>query len=529
MSFLAIEVGKHRIKILLLNKERDQLNILQEMIQVVPGHEDVKINLRETLATFIKKYRITSHKVFLTIYDPNIITIRNAVLPMMPAKELVQALTWHAKDENARTQAQVLFNYQVAKEFIDDDQARKCAVIYSTVHPKLLQSLLSVLTHAGFDVEQVTAAPLDYSKILTLQSDTVATQALLDIGYNHSTLAIYKRGQLIFFRDMAFSFAKIKQSLNDPLFLESQAAGEVADQKIEQVLQMYGIPDEETTVLDGSSRIGKFYALIRPLLEGLIREMRYSFSYYETKLKEDAPKKLFLTGYGTAFKNLEIFLARGLGMSVHNLLLPNKIQNRKDLHTEDTSSNLQANLFVSGVAGAFAGHEAVNFLPFEFRSRKFEAFQRKILSLVTTGVVGFLAVSFFFVKLETFYYSKYVTIAERHLAALGKFAELSNKAFPRYFLVSEIERGTVSAEKVLKLVGFLMPEEMVLKRFALNAAEKKIVLDVVSELPEVQRSGAVDGFVAKLKGTSLFASLSSTAVANESGVLFRIEGVLKDD
>ncbi|HOW58970.1 MAG TPA: hypothetical protein PLO78_04505, partial [Candidatus Omnitrophota bacterium] len=359
--------------------------------------------------------------------------------------------------------------------------------------------------------------------------ETAETQALLDVGYNHSTLAIYKRNQLIFFRDLAFSFAKIKQCLNDPLFLESQTQGEAADQKVEQVLQMYGVPDEETAVLDGASRIGKFYALIRPLLEGLVREMRYSFSYYETRWKETAPTKLFLTGHGATFKNLDVFLGRGLGMNVHNLFLPAKIQNQKGPTAEGGRDSFQTSQFVSGVAGVFAGQEAVNFLPFEFRSRRFEAFQRKILLLLTVGLTGFFAMSFFFVKLQTAYYAQYVAMDERHLKTLGNFAELSSKAFPRHFLVSEIERGTVPAEKVLKLLGYLLPEQMVIKKFFLDAALKRVVLEVAIELSRIQSAEVVDDFVSRLRGTSFFDKVSSSPVFGESEALSRIEGVFKDD
>ncbi|HOW59547.1 MAG TPA: hypothetical protein PLO78_07480, partial [Candidatus Omnitrophota bacterium] len=162
MSFLAVEIGKHRVKILLLQKEKDQVTISQEMTHVLPSQEDIKVNLREAMLLFVRQHRISSRKVFVTIYDPNVIMIKNVILPMMPAKELVQALTWHARDEDPKSQAQVLFNYQVVKEFTDDDQAQKCAVVYATVQQKLLQSLLLVLTRAGFDIERVTAAPLDY-------------------------------------------------------------------------------------------------------------------------------------------------------------------------------------------------------------------------------------------------------------------------------------------------------------------------------------------------------------------------------
>ena len=216
-------------------------------------------------------------------------------------------------------------------------------------------------------------------------------------------------------------------------------------------------------------------------------------------------------------------------MNIHNLFLPAKIQNQKGPTAEGGRDSFQTSQFVSGVAGVFAGQEAVNFLPFEFRSRRFEAFQRKILLLLTVGLTGFFAMSFFFVKLQTAYYAQYVAMDERHLKTLGNFAELSSKAFPRHFLVSEIERGTVPAEKVLKLLGYLLPEQMVIKKFFLDAALKRVVLEVAIELSRIQSAEVVDDFVSRLRGTSFFDKVSSSPVFGESEALSRIEGVFKDD
>ena len=303
---------------------------------------------------------------------------------------------------------------------------------------------------------------------------------------------------------------------------------ELLAEKIEKALKEFGVPVEDVAAggAEDAGQSGKIFALIRPLVEGLVREIRYSFTYFMTNLKEEKPAKLFITGFGTKFKNLDVFLGRELSLNVQTLLLPAKIQNRLVVDSEDPIETSQC---VSGVAGLFAGGAAVNFLPFEFRCLKFESIQRKFLLLVAVALAGVLTMSFFFIRLQSSFVSHQISIQEHHLQALGIYGDLSGKAFPRHFLISEIERGTVPANGVLKLLAHLLPREIVINRFVLDAANKQVLLDVSVELPEGQRGAAVEGYALRLKKSSFFKKVSLQALPGVSGTSYRLEGIFHDD
>ena len=55
MPFLSIELGKHQLKVLLLEREKDGLVIHQDLSMIIPP-EFVKSKIPETLKDFIHRY-----------------------------------------------------------------------------------------------------------------------------------------------------------------------------------------------------------------------------------------------------------------------------------------------------------------------------------------------------------------------------------------------------------------------------------------------------------------------------------------
>lgn len=517
-SFFSFELGRHQIKILLLDREAGSLVIRAEKICVFPPteppEEDLKSRIREALHQFRKDHPQAGRKAYLVISDPSVINIKNAVLPAMPAKELVSAISWQAKEDGLLAGDNDLCNYDVVKEFSDEEDAKKCAVVFSIVNRKLLRDYVLLFTRAGFDVLHVSAAPLSNAKVLPGPEHGKGPQAVLNLGYGDSTLSIYIKGKLTLIRTLSFSYSKVKAGLNDPLFLGTQFQTPEADPAIESAI-----------LSDAEAQPANFQNLVRPVLEGLVREIRYSFTYFMTNLNEEKPAELFLTGHGVKFKALKPFLETDLGLTVHNLLLPPAIKCKEEVAGWDP---VRLSPCVAGIAGTITGHDSVDFLPLEFKTKRFESFQRKVLLISTLAVAGILGLAFFFTKLETNHCKRQSRIIEQSLRTFGKFAELSSKAFPRFFLTHEISREVVPAEKALKLVAYLLPPRIVLKKFILDAAERQMTLEVVAELPETEQKSAVGEFVSRLKETSFFSNVTAEPVTDIAGTRFLVEGVFKN-
>ncbi|MFH0985188.1 MAG: hypothetical protein V1882_06585 [Candidatus Omnitrophota bacterium] len=525
MPFLSIEFGKHQLKILLLEREKDALAVRHDRAVIIPPGF-VKSNIPEVLKDFIKQYDVTDRKVFLTLSDPGVITLKNAIFPLMSAAELVGAITWHAKEEGALTEDVVLFNYEIVKEFEDSDGTKKVAVTFSIVNRKLLENSIRMLNRIGLEVLHVSAAPLNTPKVLAALGDAAPIQMVLHLGYFSSTCMIYKKGKLLFIRQLAFSYEKTRLSLNDPLILGPKFRTPGADAEIEQAILTIGIPSEEFSAGGGENRTTQFFGLMRPLLEGLVREIRYSLTYFMHNLSEEKPVALLLTGHGTRFRGMDLFLARELEMSVSNLTLPPIVRCQESAVVEDPVRLSQC---ISTIAGVLPGEKSADFMPFELKKEKFETFQRSVMKMVSLVAVGICATSLIFANLHGAFLRDRLKLGEKALLAFGAFTQASEKPFPKYFLTRKLEKATIPPDKVLCLVGHLMPGELAIREFKVDSGSRSITMDVETSGLDEGGNPIVEDLLRRLRETGFFRHVDVKLVTGYAVSVYRFEGVFRND
>ncbi len=524
-SFLSIELGKHQFKVLLLEREKDVLVVRHDLALIIPP-EFVKSPIPEALKEFIRKYDVRDRKVFLTLSDPNVITLKNAVFPLMPAAELVAAITWHAKEEGALTEDAVFFNYEIVKEFEDPDGAKKVAVTYSIVNRKLLGKSIQMLNRIGLEVLHVSASPLDTPKVLAALGDISQSQMVLHLGYSSSTCVIYKNGKLLFVRHLSFSYEKTRLSLNDPLFLGTKFRTPEAEAEIDQAILSIAIPHEELSVGGGETQATQFFGLLRPILEGLVREIRYSMTYFMQNLNEEKPAALFLMGHGTKFRGMDLFLGRELGMPVSNLKLPPTVRCDDPGIADDP---IRLSQCVNAVAGVLPGEKSADFIPSEVKKQKFEAFQRSVLRMATLAVAGICAMSFVFANLQAVVLQDRLRLGEKELLNFGKFAQASAKPFPKYHLARELEKATIPSDKVLLLLGHLMPGGLAVRHFEVNSSNRSMAMELETSGLDEGGNPVVEDLLRRLRETGFFKRVDVKPVTGYSVSVYRLEGVFRND
>ncbi len=524
-SFLSIEIGKRQVKVLLLDREKDTLVVRQDLNMIIPP-EFVKSKIPETLKEFIRKYDVTDRKVYLSISDPNEINLRNAVFPLMPPAELVQAISWHAKEEGALTEETVFFNYDIAKEFEDPDGAKKVAVTYSIVNKKLLNNSIQMLNRIGLEVLHVSATLLDLPKLLSAQGLDQQSQMVLHLGYSSTTCVIYRKGKLIFVRQLSFSFEKARLSLNDPLFLGPKYKTPEAEGEINQAIASTVIPTDDLSVGSGENRVTQFFGLLRPVLEGLVREIRYTTNYFTNTASEEKPTAITLTGHGTVFRGLDAYLNKELQTPVSYLSLPKTVRCEQKAITEDPVRLSQC---VSVLAGQLPGEKGADFMPFELRKQKFETFQRSVLKVVTVVAVGICVISFALANLRVMIFKERLSFAKKELVSFGKFSQASSQAFSKYYLARELEKATIPPDKALRLAAHLLPGGLAMREFSVDSDTRTMIADLETSGLDEGGNPMVEDFLERLRDSGFFERVDAKSVPGYAVSVYRVEGVFKHD
>jgi hypothetical protein len=275
---------------------------------------------------------------------------------------------------------------------------------------------------------------------------------------------------------------------------------------------------------DSNIKASQLISLMRPLLEGLVRELKRSFDYFASNFKEDSPGVLYLAGGGTQIKNIDWYLHRELSLEVASLPLPPCVSVAT---VEASQLNRDQEQLISAAGAALGGCRGINLLPAELKSQKIEIIQRIALKDIAIVAAAVFLLLLSFQGFRGYSYKKRLVIARQHLQALGKIKELKQGIDVREALVVRTQKERIPADGALKLVSAIIESNMVLNDLMLDQDSNTLVLKGVIFTGEGQGKTALTDFIKKIKTYPFFKEASLVAYRNtDTGEQFEIKCVL---
>ena len=143
--------------------------------------------------------------------------------------------------------------------------------------------------------------------------------ALLDIGYERTTISLLNNGILEFTRAINLGGDEVTSALmTEPLVTGKGDPRTLTYEEAENIKFEYGLPPSTatgTTTKEGVS-LDQIPRLMRPFLEKLLSEIRASFDFYMTEFQIPKVEKIIMSGGGAGLKGLREFLAGDLGIEI---------------------------------------------------------------------------------------------------------------------------------------------------------------------------------------------------------------------
>jgi hypothetical protein len=140
--------------------------------------------------------------------------------------------------------------------------------------------------------------------------------ALVELGAGATEVTIVKDGQIRLVRDLAVGSNSLTESLVS-VVVSDGGQTTIDRSRAEALKRRYGVLTEtaEGTTEDG---VPFFHlsSLMRPVLEHLLTELSRVFSFYRVQMDEAGVSRILLCGGGATLKQLQAYLADGLGMTV---------------------------------------------------------------------------------------------------------------------------------------------------------------------------------------------------------------------
>jgi hypothetical protein len=137
--------------------------------------------------------------------------------------------------------------------------------------------------------------------------------------------------------------------------------------------------------------------------------------------------------------------------------------------------------------------------------------------------------SFIFANLLGVFLQDRLRLGEKELLTFGQFAQVSAKPFPKYYLTRELEKATIPADKVLCLLGHLMPGGLAIRHLEVNSGNRSMVIDLETSGVDEGGNPMVEDLLRRIRETGFFKHIDVKPVTGYSVSVYRFEGVFRND
>lgn len=377
-SCWGIDIGRSSLKAVRLRRIGEKVE-LADIVVLDYFTEGVEppgaAEIQQALVEFRTKKKVSAAETVAVALPGYSMFSRFIKLPSVETKRFEDVVKYEAASQIPFPMTDVIWNYyraggEVAGEEID-------VGIFAVKHD-VIKDYLSNFDSSKVFVDIVTAAPIALYNFAKYEMDVPEQAVLVDIGADHTDLVIMD-GDKFYVRNIATAGNDITKAIQEEFDL-SFAQAEQLKMKVAK-----------------SKQAEKIFAVMQPVLNTLIGQIRYSIRYYRSQTKSDTEfRHLILLGNATRLEGLASYFADSLDMQIHDFFDIVQIDLSRDLardsvRVEVLKEHLPSLAVALGLAlqGQGKGVVDVNFLPPERRAERAVA-RKRPAALVAVSLIFIL-------------------------------------------------------------------------------------------------------------------------------------------
>lgn len=298
-SFVGLDIGFTNIKVVELGGETEKIQVLKAVFTPTPSRglsseaESDKEKLAATLKKLFKDSGIKNRKVNVALAEHQVFT-RIVETPKLSEKELAQSLRWEAEQYIPLPLEEVNMDFAVI-ERLEDQEKMKVLLVASPL--RLIEKYMAILEEASLEVKVLESESLALYRLFQNAKENVL---VIDLGSTSTSFYLMKKEVLLLARTVPNGSAVLTKALTTDLTLPVKQA--------EEYKRTYGL---NTTVLEG-----KVAAILTPLIDNLILEIRQNLLFLQEKYREEAITEILVTGGGVFLPGLIDYLKEKLQIPV---------------------------------------------------------------------------------------------------------------------------------------------------------------------------------------------------------------------
>jgi len=472
---LVLNFGEKNVQMLWMKSVQGKDEVLSYACwDLDPRGEQDRMELERQIREVVDRCDLPEKKVLISCSADCQFEVRRMVLPRMPESELMEASRWQLKDEFSFDLEEVWLDWQVLREFCDDDGEHKMEVVFAVVPKATVSDYLQIAESCGMIPEGLTIADYNFGELVS-SMQTVRSEAvvILHIGDDYSTVSLLKQGKICFVRRMAVSGSSFVQALTKTIVTETGKI-QLSLQQAQELIAIDGIPlSEQHKVLEGLPA-AQIFSLVRPVVEMLLREIRFSIHYFITQIPQSQFSHLYLAGRAAVIENFETYLERELGLAAQRVRIPDLPVGYENQPKECRQDDYD----LANIVGAFMGRgHSLNLIRTQAQRNR----QRQIRSSVFQyGVIGLgllLLILISIVPLRTEIWARKSRTRSDYFHELKPLEELNKIIAEKRYLAAALSDGVLSSVAVLRLVSECIPDQVILSDLFFEEDQARLVLE----------------------------------------------------
>jgi len=304
MSILGLDIGSHNVKLIELSKDKNGVTLLAAGSMPTPP-KSVSSNLeidQQALAHLIRELvkgtGAKSTEVNISLPEAQVFT-RVIEMPALSDRELTSAIRWESEQYIPLPLDQVNMDFSIVSDGKDSTNG-KTKVLLVAAPKALTDRYIKIMELAELNPISAETEIIALSRSLVRSASTVLNVMILSFGAQTTDIAILRKGILMFTRSMSAGGDAITRALSESLdFTILQA---------ESYKKTYGL---EKNILEG-----KIVAVVKPVMEIIIGEIRRAIGFFEETYKNEHIGVILLTGGNAKLPGLIPYVAEHTGIEV---------------------------------------------------------------------------------------------------------------------------------------------------------------------------------------------------------------------
>ena len=241
--------------------------------------------------------KISTIQVALALPESKIYT-RVIEMPSLTDEELTAAMQWEAEQYIPVPLTEVNLDWQILSRPGKGFEEKKMEVLLVAAPKELVKRYLKVAEAAGLEVVSVETEIIAISRAIV--DDAEEIKMVLNLGGRSTDIALIRRGQVVFTRNIGTGGIAITRSVASSLSLDVAQA--------EEYKKAYGLLENQLE--------GKVRESIMPIFNVIVAEVKKAADYYLARNKEDNLKTVVVNGGSALLPGAISYLAQNLDMEV---------------------------------------------------------------------------------------------------------------------------------------------------------------------------------------------------------------------